>query len=160
MFVGHPKQITYADFSLKTSLINSTSNASNCSRRFLIRSDVVAISVAIENYSFNIEILDYSMMIPLPVSITDSSFVLFIAVVILIFFVVLYWLRIWLFLLDHGSNVSVIDDDESTFESLFDVIAAVNRRDNGSTSESSSFDESGSNDDDDVCVEGVCGLLV
>ena len=91
----------------------------------------------------------------------DSSLVLFIAVVILIFFVVLYWLRMTLFLLDHGSNVSVIADEDSSIDSFF--VAAVNKRDKGSTSTSWNFVDNGSvtKVDDATGVElVVCVLLV
>ncbi len=94
-------------------------------------------------------------------SITDSSFVLFIAVVILIFFVVIYWLKITLLLLDHGSNVSVIVTEDSSIESfLVDTIAAANARDNGSISDWFNCIESGSTVEVDG-VEGavVCGLF-
>lgn len=95
-------------------------------------------------------------------SIIDSSLLLFVAVVILIFFVVEYWLKIWLFLLDHGSNVSVAVVENSSDDSFFvDVIAAANARDNGSISIWLDFIESGSTivvDGDDVDVI-VCGLF-
>jgi hypothetical protein len=59
-----------------------------------------------------------------------------------------------LFLLDHGSKVSVIVDEFSSVESFFvDVIAAANRRDNGSISDSLDLFESGS-------TTGVDGVVV
>lgn len=68
---------------------------------------------------------------------------MFIAVVILICFVVIYCFNIAFFLLNHGSNVSVVAV-ESSVDSLLDVIAAVNRRDNGSISDPFVCMESGS----------------
>lgn len=66
----------------------------------------------------------------------------------------IYWLRIILFLLDHGSNESVITDESSSVGSfLFDVIAAANARDNGSISNSFDFVNSGS-------ITGVVGVFV
>lgn len=89
----------------------------------------------------------------------DSSLLLLKAVVILIFFVVMYWPKMTLFLLDHGSNVSFTSDPKFSCASSFDIIAAANARDNGSISTWDIFDERGSKM---VDVDGVsvCGLFV
>jgi len=67
-------------------------------------------------------------------------------------------------LLDHGSNVSFIADESSSFESFFGDIAAANARDNGSISVWFDWIESGSKivvEDVDVgVVVVVCGLFV
>ena len=74
----------------------------------------------------------------------------------LIFFVVLYWLRIKLFLLDHGSNVSVIAVALSLRASFFvEDMAAASARDRGSISACEVFTERGSTTGDDVTA-GAC----
>lgn len=98
---------------------------------------------------------------PFVVSIIDSSLVLFIAVVILIFLVVLYWLRIPLLLLDQGSKLSPVLAERSLAESF--LFAAANTTDKGSISTSLSLIESGSTmtvDDTFGVVLAACDLLV